>query len=584
MRLYCPTCRTTYDETSERYDAMGGDIPCRVCRTALALDAPPPDPEAETETEYLAMSQVFTIGEDGKTTMLSAADEDVYGKTTMIDPTKVAGMVDLPSTLSPPGNTYGNSPSNYAPTAMTPSSTGPVPVLSGGNAYQPTVMTPSEPALPTTPAPSYNSTAGGGFHGDPTFIFSPDQPPAQNAGMPVPAAPPRLSPQSTQPQAALPEGAQGDRFKRKVVVGGAFTPDDDPKTQAFDLAAFRQVHLGDDGGAGAEPGPNGMVPLTPQTSSQQMVPVSPPPGAAAPPLAPAQPAPMVMEPVAPTDRHTTVTGVSKAPVIVVGVLFLLTVCFFLMALEILPRPSFVPSLAGDDEEERSPRSDGPEPETPIEGETIDRLLVGLRGFVEPALVSSGEEPSGHAVALGVMPSQTGSVYYWLSTWDTPSQQEISDDFTSAIPQRADRVFVLFDRTTDTGTMVAVLDELREHELSPVLAGGSILGTDRHFAYPAYAPEETEVLVRFDSRSVSVLKTGWPAPQVFCYRSSVPAERVSAAIDDAFLNGSPPYDVHVELAPNLELQLAYNLSQALYRPGLLLYFSQAETMEIPQQCQ
>ena len=255
-----------------------------------------------------------------------------------------------------------------------------------------------------------------------------------------------------------------------------------------------------------------------------------------------------------------------------------------MALEILPRPGFVPSLAGDDEDERSSRSTGPEPEAPVEGETIDRLLVGLRNYVEPAVVSSGEQPSGHAVALGVMSSQTGSVYFWLGTWESSSFQEISDDFVSAIPQRADRVFVLFDRTTDTGTMVRVLNELRDHELSPVLAGGSHLGADSHFAYPAYAPEEAEVLVRFDSRSVSILKTGWPAPQVFCYRSSVPAERVSAAIDDAFLNDTAPFDVHVELAPNLELQSAYNLAQALYRPGLLLYFSQAETMEIPSQCQ
>ena len=590
MRLYCPTCRTMYDETSERYDATGGEIPCRVCRTTLALEAPPSGFDVDVETEHLAMSQVFTVGDDGKTTMLSPPDEDVYGKTTMIDPTKISAAADLPTTLSPPGNTYGNSPSNYAPTVMTSSSTGPVPALANGPTYEPTVITPAGESFPASQSPASPSpTPQGNFHNDPTFLLSLDQPPGPSAvaSAPPPQAPPPQSVSaSTQPHAALPRDGEGKQFRRKVVVGGAAVSDGDQKTQAFDLSAFRDIHRGGEAAQEGEPGPNGMVSLTP--SPQAMVPVSPavaPAAPAAPAGALVQPGMASVNPAAVSSAQQPVSrGGSKVPLVIVIVLFLLTACFFLMALEVLPRPGFVPSLVSE-EKERPTRPRGPEPEAPIEGETIDRLLVGMRDFVEPPIVSSGEEPSGHAVALGVMSSPTTeSAYFWLGTWDSSSLTEISTDYISAIPERADRVFVLFDRTTDTGTMVDVLDALRDNEFSPVLAGGSHLGADSHFAYPAYAPEEAEVLVRFGSRSVSIFKTGWPGPQVYCYRSSVPAERVSAAIDDAFLDTNPPFDVHVELAPNLEIQSAYNLAQALYRPGLLLYISQAESVELPPECQ
>ena len=588
MRLYCPTCRTESDESDQRYHELGGRIPCRVCRDVL-IDPPVGGGFSEpAPTEHMnldQMEQVFTIDTSGKTTMLELPTEEVHGKTTMIDPSVIAAAsaaAGMQRNAAPPGGGHGGSPADYSPEVLSNPA-------SFGRSYTP---------APPVQAPRHSAPASGSdgaFHSDPTFIFSAagheQAPPSQ------PIAPP---PQQRPPPAAAPRPQQGqsspgrDRtYKRKVVVGGAAVQNAEQKTQVLDLDAFRQAH--NTGGSGRSTGD--MVPQMVEGMVDGMVPVSPPPmqdAATSQPLvipgpqgqmpmgqAPMQSAPPPMHHVPPM-MGAEPRGKLNVPLILVVLLLFLGGIFLLMAFEVLPRPGFVPSFAGDDDDDDDgDDGDGDSARAAVE---LSDMFVSMRSFVQPAIVSTGESPTGSGVTVGVMSSATGDVYHWIATPRRPQPQELEGELIDAIPDGTERVYLMFDATTDTGVMVNTLDRLRDHEFAPVIVGGSHLGADSYFAYPAYAPEEAVVSVRLDGRSVVASKPGWPAPQTFCYRSSIPAERVSGAIDQAFQGASPPFDVQVELAPGLELQAAYNLAQALYRPGLLLYITRGSSVQTPAECQ
>lgn len=103
MRLYCPTCREDFEEPQDRYDRLSGRVPCRVCRTTL--EKPRTGSGGGAAPEML--SQVFTVGDDGKTTMLTMEDFGLSaGKTTILEtPSEDAlrSMGLLPGGGAPPG-------------------------------------------------------------------------------------------------------------------------------------------------------------------------------------------------------------------------------------------------------------------------------------------------------------------------------------------------------------------------------------------------------------------------------------------------------------------------------------------------
>ena len=611
MRLYCPTCRTMYEESKERYDSLNGQVPCRVCRTTLMLDEPAPSFDSGGDTEH--MGQVFTVDDAGKTTVLEAPSlggSDLYGKTTMIDLAMISPAGDVPSTLTPSA-----SPSNYANAGAAPN-TGTGPYQSAPpDANAPTVVSelaqvapqaPSQPLYPPQPTPAPmggpppGAADGGNFHSEPTFIFEvpsvasaapspmPQQQPMQASPAPAPQRP---APVPQQPAPFAPSGATQpsqkaapeNRFKRKVVVGGAAVRNAEQKTQALDISAFREIHAqGQNGGGAGQPEPmeqDGMVPVSPP-AGQQIIPHNP---SGANPMLPAHlhnapPQPVVI--TAPGGMEEPAKG-SKLPLVLGVLVLLLVAAFFLMAFEVLPRPGFIPKLGGGGSGSVSSAADSDRNSAPAV--EIDHLLTGLREYVEPPIVSAGQTPEGVAVSLAVMSSQTGSVYRWVSTPDAPTARQVDADYLEEIPEDVERVFVVFDRTTNAQTFVETLDALLSAGHAPVLTGGSHLGPDSHFGYPASAVPGAPVRVQIDSRSVVVSKLDWATPRVGCYRQSVPAELVSRAIDEAFAGASPPFEVQVELTTNLDLQAAYNLAQALYRPDLNLRFRTAQGFSTPSEC-
>lgn len=603
MRLYCPTCRTMYEESKERYDSLNGQVPCRVCRTPLMLDEPAPTFDSGGDTEH--MGQVFTVDDAGKTTVLEAPSlggADLYGKTTMIDLAMISPAGDVPSTLTPSA-----SPSNYA-SGGTPPNTGTGPYQStADNVEAPTVVSQlaeapvpqQQPYYPPQPSPAPMGgapPAGENFHNEATFIFEvPSVPsPAPSAmpqHQPMPAAAPAAAASAQQAPPFAPSGmtqpaqqAPYKRVKRKVVIGGAAVQDAEQKTQALDISAFREIHAQGSSSSGQPEAmdQDGMVPVSPP-ANQQIIPHNP---SGANPALPAhlhgsppqQQQPMVINAAGALDEPSK--G-SKLPLILGLLVLLLVTAFFLMAFEVLPRPGFVPKLGGGGSGSVSSASDSEETSEPAV--EIDHLLVGLREYVEPPIVSAGETPDGVAAGLAVMSSQTGSVYRWVSTPDSPQATQVDGDYIEAISEDVERVFVVFDRTTNADTFIETLDALLAAGHAPVLTGGSHLGSDSHFGYPASAVPGAPVLVQIDPRSVVVTRLDWSAPRVSCYRHSVPAELVSGAIDDAFADASPPFEVTVEVTSNLDLQAAYNLAQALYRPDLNMRFRAAQGFAAPAEC-
>ncbi len=149
MRLYCPTCREDFEEPQDRYDRLSGRVPCRVCRTTL--EKPRAGGGGGAAPEML--SQVFTVGDDGKTTMLTMEDFGLSaGKTTILetpseDALRSMGLLPGGGGAPPPGPAPQSSrpsgpvaPPNFGPPPGGNRASGPVAPPNFGPAPGPAPM------------------------------------------------------------------------------------------------------------------------------------------------------------------------------------------------------------------------------------------------------------------------------------------------------------------------------------------------------------------------------------------------------------------------------------------------------------